>query len=145
MSTDTEVSQLIINTLTKAQYKALKDAGSINEAELYMVTDETIDVATTSAAGIVKPDGTTITITDDGTISVVSDGSSEDYLTSETATATYQTLANLSTELSSTSTDTQYPSAKAVYDLIQELSTKISTLEAKVTALETSIDGGTLE
>lgn len=38
------------------------------------VTTQTPDVATTSTAGIVKPDGTSITVSDDGTISAVSSG-----------------------------------------------------------------------
>ena len=44
-----------------------------------------IPIATTTTAGKVKPDGTTITITDDGTISAVGGGGSTDsYTKSET-------------------------------------------------------------
>ena len=41
MATDTSVQELIINKLTKAQYDAALKAGTINENELYMVTDTT--------------------------------------------------------------------------------------------------------
>lgn len=44
MATDINLSQLVINKLTKAQYKAAKDAGSIVETELYMIADESEDV-----------------------------------------------------------------------------------------------------
>ena len=37
---DTNVKELIINELTKAQYEAAVQAGLINDNELYMVTDE---------------------------------------------------------------------------------------------------------
>ena len=40
MSVDTNVQQLIINNLTKEQYEAAIQAGTINDNELYMVTDE---------------------------------------------------------------------------------------------------------
>ena len=40
MATDINLSQLVINKLTKAQYKAAKDSGSIVETEMYMVIDE---------------------------------------------------------------------------------------------------------
>ena len=41
MAKDTSVQELIINKLTKAQYDAALSAGTINENELYMVTDTT--------------------------------------------------------------------------------------------------------
>ena len=38
-TTDTQVQELIINQLTEAEYNAALQAGTINENELYMVTD----------------------------------------------------------------------------------------------------------
>ena len=38
--TDIDVSKLVINTLSKAQYDAAKEAGEISDTELYLVTDE---------------------------------------------------------------------------------------------------------
>ena len=38
-TTDTQVQELIINQLTEAEYNAALEAGTINENELYMVTD----------------------------------------------------------------------------------------------------------
>ena len=40
MATDTNLSQLVINKLTKAQYQEAKEAGSIVETEIYMITDD---------------------------------------------------------------------------------------------------------
>ena len=40
MTTDTRISELIINKLTKAQYDAAVAAGQISETELYAVTDD---------------------------------------------------------------------------------------------------------
>ena len=40
MTTDTRISELIINKLTKAQYDAAVAAGTISETELYAVTDD---------------------------------------------------------------------------------------------------------
>lgn len=41
----------------------------------------------------------------------------------------YQTIANLVTTISSSSTDTQYPSAKCVYDIVGDLETILETLD----------------
>lgn len=40
MAKDIEVSQLIINKLTKEQYDEALDAGNIVDTELYMITDD---------------------------------------------------------------------------------------------------------
>ena len=39
-----------------------------------------------------------------------------------------QTTGNLVTSISSSSTDTQYPSAKCVYDIIGDIETTINTI-----------------
>ena len=91
MSTDTKIKILIFNKLTQEQYN---NADRV-PTEFYLTPDTSIDssekgaangvasldpngkvpaeqipVATTSTLGGVKPDGTTITATEDGTISV---------------------------------------------------------------------------
>ena len=91
MSTDTKIKTLIFNKLTQEQYN---NADRV-PTEFYLTPDTSIDssekgaangvasldtngkvpaeqipVATASALGVVKPDGTTITVTEDGTISV---------------------------------------------------------------------------
>lgn len=91
MSTDTKIKILIFNKLTQEQYN---NADRV-PTEFYLTPDTSIDssekgvangvatldanakvpaeqipAATTSTLGGVKPDGTTITVTEDGTISV---------------------------------------------------------------------------
>lgn len=90
MSTDTKIKTLIFNKLTQEQYN---NADKV-PTEFYLTPDTSIDssekgaangvatldtngkvpteqlpAATTSTIGVVKPDGTTITVTEDGTIS----------------------------------------------------------------------------
>ncbi len=52
--TDTNVTQLIINKLTKAQYDALQDK---SETELYLVPDEIDDTPTSGSENPVTSDG----------------------------------------------------------------------------------------
>ena len=67
---------LVLNILTMNQYEGTTP----DEDEFYFVTDGVIDpsdlpVATTSSFGAVKPDGTTVTISD-GVISATGGGTS---------------------------------------------------------------------
>ena len=95
MSIDTKIKTLIFNKLTQEQY----DNADRVPTEFYLTPDTSIDssekgaangvasldtngkvpteqipVATTSALGGVKPDGNTITVTEDGTISATVSG-----------------------------------------------------------------------
>lgn len=53
----------------------------------------------------------------------------DDALDNLDLSATYQTLANLVTSVSSASTDAQYPSAKLFYDTVGNLETILETLD----------------
>ena len=65
-----------INT---AKENAINEINSGKDALIEEIKENIdVSVATTTSAGIVKPDGTTITITEDGTISSVGGGSSSD-------------------------------------------------------------------
>ena len=100
MSTDTKIKTLIFNKLTQEQYN---NADKV-PTEFYLTPDTSIDssekgvangvasldtngkvpteqipVATTSTPGGVKPDGTTITVTEDGTISVTGGSGSGEF------------------------------------------------------------------
>lgn len=95
MSTDTKIKTLIFNKLTQEQYNNadkvptefyLTPDTSIDSSEKGVangvapldenakVPSEQIPTATTSTIGGVKPDGTTITVTEDGTISAAISG-----------------------------------------------------------------------
>ena len=54
------------------------------------------------------------------------------YLKSATASTTYQTLANLVTSVSGSSTDSQYPSAKLFYDTIGNINTVLDSINGEV-------------
>lgn len=86
MTQDTNIENLIINKLTKAQYESIANP---DPAQLYFITDEVI-----SSSDVVNALG-----------------------------YTPENVANKTTTLSSSSTDTQYPSAKAVYDQIANIDT----------------------
>ena len=123
--------------------------------------------ATTTKAGFVKPDGTTITITEDGTISAVSGGSggTTDYsqLTNKpqinsvelTGNKTLAELGIPSINDSTSSTTTTYSSDKintlngeqnnqitALQGTVTTLQELVTSLQQRVTALETLINGG---
>ena len=116
MSTDTNIKTLIFNKLTQEQYN---NADRV-PTEFYLTPDTSIDssekgaangvasldtngkvlteqipVATTSALGVVKPDGTTITVTENGTISVPVSGE----------VATKADLQSLQTQINSLNTE----------------------------------------
>ena len=63
-----------------------------------------------------------------GLSNVATSGSYND-LSNKPNLSVYQTTANLITSISSSSTDTQYPSAKCVYDLVGNLETILTTLD----------------
>ena len=50
--TDTEISKLIINTLTQSQYVAAKEAGTISDTEMYVVTDDVVKQKMVSALNL---------------------------------------------------------------------------------------------
>lgn len=60
-----------ISTLSESVMELSESAGSSSTADVSIATEDT--------AGIVKPDGTTITITEDGTISATASSDSTDY------------------------------------------------------------------
>ena len=50
------------------------------------------------------------------------------YIKNKPDLTSYQTIANITTSLSGSSTDTQYPSAKCVYDLLGDVESLINAL-----------------
>lgn len=70
MATDTRISQLIINKLTKAQYDEAKAAGNISDVELYFITDDTGITPDAIAAQpvITGNPGDFVVIGDDGSV-----------------------------------------------------------------------------
>ena len=66
-----------------------------------------------------------------GLSTVATSGSYND-LSNKPDLSVYQTTANLVTTISSSSTDSQYPSAKCVYDLVGDINTALDTINGEV-------------
>lgn len=112
MPTDATVNSLVINIMTPAQYESSEK----NRNELYLVEETP---ASTTSLGPVKVDGTTITVTEDGTISAASSSSS-------------RSAVPIVTTIDSSATDDTVPSTKAVYDLITEIKAQLDEIKAQL-------------
>lgn len=133
MSQDTIVNELVINTLTKQQYEAIQnpsstelyfvtgDNGGINDAILTIQKNGT-SVATFSANAL---NNVTANIEVPTNTNELTNGAG--FITSS-ALSSYQTTANLVTSVSSSSTNSQYPSAKLFYDTVGDIESAINTI-----------------
>ena len=144
-TTDTPVQQLIINKLTKAQY----DAITPSDTELYFVTDD----AGISSADVIEalgytpynssnPAGYITGISSSDVITALGytpyNSTNPDGYITASALSGYEQTTNKVTSITSSSTDTQYPSAKAVYTATNANATAISTINGKIPSQATS-------
>lgn len=101
-----------------------------------------IPIATTTTAGKVKPDGTTITITDDGTISAVGGGGAtiDD---STTATTSVWSSSKTNTEITTVANEVvQVQGDVASLDSdVSTLKTDVSGIKTDVSKLKTDVSG----
>ena len=122
----------------KNQYDGTITAGDTNELA---VKGDLPKLATTTNAGIVKPDGTTVTINTDGVISAVGEVTQQELTDGLALKVNITDYNNRVGSLESTVGE----QAQTIATL-QENNTKllemINTLKDRVTALETMIDGG---
>lgn len=122
----------------KNQYDGTIKAGDNNELA---VKGDLPTIATTTTAGTVKPDGTTVTINSDGVISAVGEVSQQELADGLALKVNLTDYNNRVGNLESTVGE----QAQTIATL-QENNTKllelINTLKDRVTALETMIDGG---
>lgn len=96
-----------------------------------------IPIATTTTAGKVKPDGTTITITDDGTISAVGGGGGGATIDdSTTATTSVWSSSKTNTEISTVANE-----VVQVQGDVASLDGDVSTLKTDVSGLKTDVSG----
>ena len=96
-----------------------------------------IPIATTTTAGKVKPDGTTITITDDGTISAVGGGGGGATIDdSTTATTSVWSSSKTNTEISTVANE-----VVQVQGNVASLDGDVSTLKTDVSGLKTDVSG----
>ena len=96
-------------------------------------------IATTSRAGFVKPDGTTITITDDGTISAVGGGGgTTDIINDDVSSTTTTYSSDKINELNGQ----QNGQITQLVDTVTNLQESVTALRNRVAALEANINGG---
>ena len=105
----------------------------------------TINVATTTTAGVVKPDGNTITVTPDGTISAVQQDLSN-LATKEELASTNATVTNLQTSVASntTSIGTLREDLSNLETTVGNNSTDIAALDANKLASSNIIAGANI-
>lgn len=95
-----------------------------------------IPIATTTTAGKVKPDGTTITITDDGTISAVGGGSGGGAAIDDSTTATTSVWSSSKTNTEITTVANE---VVQVQGDVASLDGNVSTLKTDVSGLKTDV------
>ena len=103
-----------------------------------------IPIATTTTAGKVKPDGTTITITDDGTISAVGgSGGGATIDDSTTTTTSVWSSSKTNTEISTVANEVAQVQGdvSSLNGDVSTLKTDVSTLKTDVSGLKTDVSG----
>lgn len=129
----------------------LNDNFDIIDEKIKEAADAVPDVATTQAAGIVKPDGTTVTVDQDGTIH----GAQTYVLPQATANTLggvkvgenltigengkLNAYANIVKDVSPTQGSHNVPESGGTYSMIHTLATQVNTLSSNVTALTTGL------
>lgn len=114
------------NTL-KTKLDNIESNAQVNKIESIKVNNVTQTI-TSKSVNINVPTKTSDILNDSGYITKDVNNLTNYTKTTDIAN-TYQTKSNLVTSLSSSSTDTQYPSAKCVYDLIGDISTILQELD----------------
>lgn len=122
MSTDTNVKQVIINKLTKAQY----DAATKSATELYLTPD---DPASTTNLGPVMVDGDTIKASSDGTI----------FVDQTRLTTKQNSLSNMTVAEGTTGTATTQRSVRA--DYLKDIINYYITEQPAMTGATSSANG----
>lgn len=111
----------------KSKLEGIESNAEVNKIETIKVNNVTQTI-TNKSVNITVPTKTSDINNDSGFITKsVSD--LDNYTNNTTLQSTYQTKSNLVTSVSSSSTDTQYPSAKLFYDTIGDLETILETLD----------------
>ena len=123
-------------------YKNRPDASSMaGETNELAVKGDLPKLATTTTAGIVKPDGTTVTINADGVISAVGEVSQQELADGLALKVNLTDYNNRVGSLESTVGE-QAQTIATLQENNTRLLEMINTLKDRVTALETMIDGG---
>ena len=114
---------------------------NVSSADELAVKGDLPKLATTTTAGIVKPDGTTVTINSDGVISAVGEVSQQELADGLALKVNLTDYNNRVGSLESTVGE-QAQTIATLQENNTRLLEMINTLKDRVTALETMIDGG---
>ena len=114
------------NTL-KSKLDNIESNAQVNKIETIKVNNVTQTI-TSKSVNISVPTKTSDINNDSGYITKDVNNLTNYTKTTDIA-STYQTKSNLVTSLSSSSTDTQYPSAKCVYDLVGDIESALQILD----------------
>ena len=133
MVKDTKVQELIINELTKSRYEQMKDSGTLNENELYMVTDEEYvspeDLATVATTGDYNDLTNTPDLANVATSGDYNDLSNTPDLATVATTGDYNDLSNIPTipvvDQTYDSTSTNAQSGVAVAEALETVTIDI--------------------
>ena len=131
------------NIYNKLYYKGNTSSQGVsyNSAQELAVKGDLPKLATTTTAGIVKPDGTTVTITNDGTISAVGEVTQQELADGLALKVNLTDYNNRVGSLESTVGE-QAQTIATLQENNTRLLEMINALKDRVTALETMIDGG---
>lgn len=111
----------------KSKLEGIESNAEVNKIETIKVNNVTQTI-TNKTVNITVPTKTSDINNDSGFITK-SVNDLDNYTNNTTLQSTYQTKSNLVTSVSSSSTDTQYPSAKLFYDTVGDISTILQTLD----------------
>lgn len=111
----------------KSKLEGIESGAEVNKIETIKVNN-VAQTITNKAVNVVVPTKTS-DLSNDSEFITKSVSDLDNYTNNTTLQSTYQTKSNLVTSVSSSSTDSQYPSAKLFYDTVGDLETILNTLD----------------
>ena len=133
---DTHIQNLIINYLTKSEYDAAVNAGTINSNELYMVTDVQYpsmnDIAKVALSGEYSDLINTPTIPTVDQVYNASSTNAQSGTAVANAITNMQLTSNMVDVVSNTSTNTTYPTASAVYNIVGNIEALLHNINSGI-------------
>lgn len=142
----TPQAQAIAQAVAAEETRA-KAAEEANAAAITTLQGEIPDIATTSTAGIVKPDGTTITITNDGTISAtqaVIDSALSTTSTNAVQNAVITNTLNTKADQSTTYTKTEVDNLMSAFETNIDWKEAVATYNDIAITYPNPVDGWTV-
>ena len=130
--TKSETDDLLDDYTKTADLSAVAISGSYSDlSNKPTIPTKTSDL--TNDSGFIDKDVINLTnYTKTTDLSSVATSGSYNDLSNKPDLSVYQLISNLTTTISSSSTDTQYPSAKCVYDIVGDINSALDTINGEV-------------